>query len=406
MRNVALIVLDTVRKDVFDEESKVLKEMADIDVNCFASSSWTVPSHGSMFTGDVPSEHGVHSYSPDYDQIWSGSFLNEIPHQKIGLSTNGWISPDFSFDDPFDKFLHFHGSHELVPGGADIIGKYDGNGSPLRYLCFFKEARGKMLESFINGAWVKFSHLSKGTVFPKMGDYDARRLKREALEMISEEPYFVFMNFIDAHGPHENLFRYKENHVPNSWTSTSESVLDLNENPDPDYFRQYRKLYHSSISYLDREVGKLVKRLVKDDTTVIITSDHGEGLGYPNGVFGHKGLSQSLVNVPFLIINSPEKDDVDLYSHLDLPSLILGLINGRTEMQEFDQVMFERIGDPDVDDGRWDNSFRGKYDGERCTVWDERTELDKIFDIPLHEIEKEGDYSVQNRSQLEDLGYL
>jgi arylsulfatase A-like enzyme len=294
----------------------------------------------------------------------------------------------------------------LVPGGADIIRKYDGNGSPFRYLSFFKEARGKMLESVTNGIWVKFNDLTQGTRFPKMGDYGARRLKREALEMTSEEPYFLFMNFIDAHGPHENLFRYKENRVPNSWTSTSESVLDLNENPDPDYFRQYKKLYRSSISYLDREVGKLAKELVEDDTTVIITSDHGEGLGHPDEVFGHKGLSKSVVNVPFLIINPPEKDDVNLYSHLDLPSLILGLINGRTEMQEFDEVMFERIGDPDVDDGKWDKSFRGKYDGENYTVWDKRTELDKIFDIPICEIEKEGDYSVHNHSQLEDLGYL
>lgn len=406
MRNVALIILDTVRKDIFDEESKVLKQMADINVDCCAVSSWTVPSHASMFTGQVPSEHGIHSYSPDFAQIWDDSFLKDIPHKKIGLSTNGWVSPDFSFDNPFDKFLHFHGSHELVPGGIDITRKYDGAGSPLRYLSFFREAKGEMLESIINGSWVKFNDLTQGTRFPKMGDYGARRLKREALEMIDEEPYFLFMNFIDAHGPHENLFRYKKNRVPNSWTSTDRSVLELNESPDPDYFTKYRELYHNSISYLDREIGGLVKDLTKRDTTVIITSDHGEGLGHPDTVFGHKGLSKSVVNVPFLVINPPEEDNVNLYSHLDLPRLILNLVDETVEMKEFEEVMFERIGDPDVDDEKWDKTLRGKYDGKNYHIWNKSTESDKIFDTPIYEIEKKENYSTHNHSQLEDLGYL
>ncbi|MFD1571409.1 sulfatase-like hydrolase/transferase [Halorubrum laminariae] len=406
MRNIALIVLDTVRKDIFDEEAKKLKEMADVDVDCYAASSWTVPSHASMLTGKVPSEHGVHSYSPDFAQIYRDTFLNSIPHTTYGLSTNGWASPDFSFDILFDEFLHFHGSHELIPGGIDITREYNGEGSSFRYLSFFKKSRGQMLRSIANGAWVKFNDFTQGTSIPKMGDYGVRRLRKEAKEMVNEEPYFLFINFIDAHGPHENLLRYRENDVPNSWTSTIKSTIDLNETPDKDYFKKYRELYRSSISYLDQEVANLIEWLINDGTTVIVTSDHGEGLGHPDPVFGHKRLSQSVVNVPLLIINSPEVSDIDLYSHLDLPNLILGVIDGKTELREFEEVVFERIGDPDVDDQYYDKTLRGKYDGDDYTVWDEVTDIDKVFDTPICEIEKENDYTVHNQAQLEDLGYL
>jgi len=405
MRNVALIILDTVRKDIFDQESTVLKSMADIDVDCYSASSWTVPSHASIFTGDVPSEHGVHSYSPYFDQIQRKTFMNNIPHKKIGLSTNGWLSSDFLFDELFDDFLHFHGSHELIPGGVDITRKYDGTGSPLRYFSFLYEAREEMLESIVNGTWVKFNDLTRGTRLPKLGDYGARRLRKEALKMINDGPYFLFMNFIDAHGPHENLLRYSQNSVPNDWSSSRKSVLELNETPDKKYFTAYENLYRSSVSYLDEEVGSLVNELIEHDTTVIITSDHGEGLGHPDPVFGHKGLSQCVVNVPFLIINPPEERDVELYSHLDLPSLIMGLVDGKVEMKEFEEVAFERIGDPDSNDTKWNKTLRGKYDGEMCHIWDDEND-DDLFGRPISEIEKEEDYSVGSISQLEDLGYL
>ncbi|WP_435159099.1 alkaline phosphatase family protein [Haladaptatus sp. DFWS20] len=61
-RNVLLVCLDTVRADVFGEHANCLHRMADVSfTQCRAASSWTIPSHASMFTGQLPSVHGVHT---------------------------------------------------------------------------------------------------------------------------------------------------------------------------------------------------------------------------------------------------------------------------------------------------------------------------------------------------------
>lgn len=57
--NVAVVVLDTLRKDAFDRHFEWLPGLQ-FD-NAWSSSHWTVPAHGSMFTGKYPSETGVHA---------------------------------------------------------------------------------------------------------------------------------------------------------------------------------------------------------------------------------------------------------------------------------------------------------------------------------------------------------
>jgi len=55
MRNVVVICLDTVRKDYFDRYAPRLQDRADVIYDqCRAVSSWSVPSHASMFDRGAP----------------------------------------------------------------------------------------------------------------------------------------------------------------------------------------------------------------------------------------------------------------------------------------------------------------------------------------------------------------
>jgi len=93
MRNIVLLCLDTVRKDFFDEYAPRLVDRADIVYDgCRAASSWSAPSHASMFTGQLPSEHGVHAYQRDFSVIdREDTFLGELPdYQALGASANVW----------------------------------------------------------------------------------------------------------------------------------------------------------------------------------------------------------------------------------------------------------------------------------------------------------------------------
>jgi arylsulfatase A-like enzyme len=74
---------------------------------------------------------------------------------------------------------------------------------------------------------------------------------------------------------------------------------------DPDW-TQVRALYDGEVSHVDACIGALEDGLrasgVLDDTAIIITSDHGEGMGERAGAAGHAySLHRELVDVPLII---------------------------------------------------------------------------------------------------------
>lgn len=118
-RNVVLVVLDTVRKNTFDEYAPRLRRRSDLSFEqCRAASSWSVPSHASIFTGELPSEHGIHAESFDADFSFASvdpesTFLGRLPgHRTVGVSANAYVNSTFGFDALFDEFHDFSiGSH-------------------------------------------------------------------------------------------------------------------------------------------------------------------------------------------------------------------------------------------------------------------------------------------------------
>lgn len=64
------------------------------------------------------------------------------------------------------------------------------------------------------------------------------------------------------------------------------------------------ELYDAEIKYVDSEVGRLFENLkesgIYDDTTIILTSDHGEEFG-AHGKFLHNNLYEELIHIPLII---------------------------------------------------------------------------------------------------------
>ena len=63
--NVAVVVLDTLRRDRFREYFDWLP--GQFYSRAFSTSHWTVPAHASLFTGKYGSELGVTAKSPSLD---------------------------------------------------------------------------------------------------------------------------------------------------------------------------------------------------------------------------------------------------------------------------------------------------------------------------------------------------
>lgn len=66
-----------------------------------------------------------------------------------------------------------------------------------------------------------------------------------------------------------------------------------------------RALYAGEASYVDRELGRLVDTLtswgLRDRLMVVVTADHGEGLGDHGIYFNHIGLWEPMLRVPLIV---------------------------------------------------------------------------------------------------------
>ena len=123
--NITIIVIDTLRYDMFKaiaDAEKRLEGFVLLD-KCIAPSSWTLPSHASIFTGMYPSDHGAHETTKikalDVDKIKLRrrtfvSDLNSMGYKTFCISANPYVSPVYGFDE-FGKFIE-------EPYFTDVLG--------------------------------------------------------------------------------------------------------------------------------------------------------------------------------------------------------------------------------------------------------------------------------------------
>jgi arylsulfatase A-like enzyme len=116
--------------------------------------------------------------------------------------------------------------------------------------------------------------------------------------------------------------------VHEAWTTIDKLTLPRH------FLALARDSYDNCLAYLDEQLGVLFDELrgrgVLDKTLVVITSDHGEGLG-EHDLFEHgESLYDTEIRVPLLIIppsnGRSEKVVLETASLRDLPSTIVALV--------------------------------------------------------------------------------
>lgn len=397
-RNVVLIVLDTVRKDYFDEYAHRLQDRSDVTFNnCRAASSWSVPSHASMITGELPHVHGIHTHDRYFDDLKKEqTFLSSLPdHTSLGASANVFASETFGFDSVFDDYSDI-AQHRRFPQGIDMekfIQDREQEGL-LRFWEFLKTSvrHDYPLQSLANGATFKLNDLMLKLPIPKITDDGAKLVKKEGLRKIREhtEPFFLFTNFMDAHAPVQHVLGFdKSMHsASNNWSSRDfeqwEVILNGIDEQNKQDVENHRDLYACAVEYLDRQVSIFIDEIQAEtdhETTFIVTADHGENLGFEgdNGLFGHtNSLTEALLHVPFEIINPPsefDKEYKEYFSHLDLGTLVAGLghddIRIDTHKSIPAEVIGSGVGDPPSGNKQyWDRMIRCVYRDQKKIEWD------------------------------------
>lgn len=126
--------------------------------------------------------------------------------------------------------------------------------------------------------------------------------------------------------------------------------------------RLYRKAYQAVIEDTDVRVGQILQALgpFRDETVVVVTSDHGEMLG-EHGRFGHAaGLDEPLTRVPLIAANTgPLPERMTIAAVPDLISGALGLA----------RAWAVRVGDPGPLVSQRQGKFALSPDGKAKGVW-------------------------------------
>lgn len=300
--SVVLITLDTVRADRLsvygyarDTTPSLRRWATDATVyrDALSSSNWTLPTHGSLFTGQQPWRHGARS-SPDGGPsaiVASTQTLAEVlaaaGYRTAGFAANSaFLTPAFGFDRGF--------SHYFTPTVEDFF-------TPLHRRYLIREAIRRRLTPPRRPRFV-----------------DAAQINRRTAEFLesarsSRQPVFLFLNYMDAHDPYlppqpfSDLFPGRDDSF--NWDQFGRLVQEVGverQRSLSDREAQHlQSQYDGALAYLDHELSSLFQTLrrfgLNENSLIIVTSDHGEALG-EHGRLGHgTSLHQPQIHVPLLI---------------------------------------------------------------------------------------------------------
>ena len=299
--NILWIVMDTVRADHIScygyqrNTSPNLDGIASEGIlfeNVISAGPWTLPSHASMFTGLFPSKHGTDAEHPwlDYDFQTISEVLSANGYMTFGYTNNLVAGTKNNLDQGFKTF-------EQTERGASDTGPELSEQLKISY--FRREVHDFLLID--DGAYETNEVVKKWIA-------DAEQ---------AEAPFFLFINYMEAHEPYHPPPAYAAPFLPSGVklaramkvNQQPPSYLAGNVKMDAEDFEILNALYDGGISYLDFRMGQLFDYLreleVMDDTIIIITSDHGENFGEHKLMGHHFCLYDTLLHVP-LVIRYPE----------------------------------------------------------------------------------------------------
>lgn len=441
--NIAVVVLDTLRKDAFERHFDWLPGRR-FD-RAWSPSHWTVPVHGTLFTGLYPSETGVHARNVPLNcaEPVLAEQLSDAGYRTRAFSCNPYVSPVFEYDRGFDEFTGSWRLQQLDPELFDwsaFISETRGQG-PGRYLravyrCLREDCR--TLASLNHGMKMKLRDLEYVDSIDDDGAAEALEYVR-GTEFGSEE--FLYVNLMEAHTPYDPPEAYKTVDVTHGRGLEQTISAAEQTTADADAVRQ---AYDDCVRYLSDVYEELFSVLTDQFDYVVTLSDHGELLGEHGGWMHGYGLYRELTHVP-LSVYGPEIDNGatdELVSLLDVHATVLDLATGETgprgrplfaegnrercltEYHGFTEQKREKLRNADIPEqrlGRYDQTLRGiarsDYYGFEtvdefvetgpATVEDGQASLDALVDDLDVRDSGTGDRELSDSvmSHLEDLGY-
>jgi arylsulfatase A-like enzyme len=303
--NVLFVVLDTVRADhtsLYGYERDTtpnlrgLAQDATTYEQAIATSDWTLPTHASMFTGLYPSEHGAYcdaaqSFARLADE---NETLAEILSRE-GYRTAGVVANSTMMLRHFNLHQGFQYYTTRDPAIVSVA----------RPPYSLRARTARMARS-----------LTKAPANPELYR-KAKDISDEAIALLDafqegEQPFFLFLNYMDAHAPYDPPDPYSRKYTQSDtpiplqdFYDLSKGVMQLKRTLRQEERAYLIGKYDGAIEYMDQELGRVIDRLKQlkmyADAVVVIASDHGEAFGEHNLMEHGVSVYQDQVHIPLLI---------------------------------------------------------------------------------------------------------
>ncbi len=311
--NVLIIILDTVRAasmGLYGYEratTPTIDSLARTSIvfdRARAPSPWTLPSHASMFTGQLPEVLST-SWRRPLDATYPTVAESFRAH---GYATGGFVANPFYTSVESGLNRGFDVYRDADVSLSQVVWSTTLGQTPLVNGLLWARSPTQVVEA-----------LQSFSLTVPAEPHSDQRLADEVVpefldwqEALGNQPFFAFVNLFDAHDPYL---------PPIAWRRK------FSNHPD----KQAR--YDGGIAYMDHVLDSLFtvlhRRGVLDRTVVVVSSDHGEQFG-EHGLENHgNSLYLPLLHVP-LIVRFPPRYPAgrrvdDVVSLRDLPVTLLAL---------------------------------------------------------------------------------
>jgi arylsulfatase A-like enzyme len=498
--NVLCLVLDCLRLDAVTEaDAPTIHALAADNLSfdaCVTPANWSLPAHASLFTGEWPHDHGYYHREHHLDRLPLIEALTDGGYETVGVTANIYASSSHGFDHGFDRF--YETRRPLNPRGLNPFANVrrlqeDRTPRPRDYVATLLDAATHdrplaSLDNFARAVAIELDRRYGYRDHLPFVDADSygfltRASDRSTTLLVdeiertadAEAPLFAFANYMDTHYPYEPPAEYFRAVADGRWTLDDLRTMSPNLSNartfrnqffagdiDEDAVELVRAAYRAEVRSVDERVARLLRALddagVRDETIVVVTSDHGEGLGEIDlrgeRSMGHlDALNEHLWTVP-LIVAHPDleartvDDRTSLRALYDLLTGDLGSFvgsGGATWADSFDDdpVFFELPANPYHEESmrnydHFEDWFVEReslthtvmgFDGEWKVVADSRGEVsayrgveevdsaaapadlrtacaDAVAQFPAVQGDVDSDLSGDVEQQLRDLGYV
>lgn len=329
--NIVFVLLDTARASNFScygyerETTPFIDSLARDGVKydrAFANSIYSLPSYGSLFTGQYPSEHGAVDWDSRIPRNELVHDLKEKGYETHAVSTH-LVSGDFGVAEAFDTIESQFVSSRDLPFDEDPVAEKmaekanrDGFDSERQKYAYFLKTvvRHPSPKSVVNGAAQFYRKLRQDHGFWQDDGASAAIDSARTVVEKADEPFFLFTNFVETHDPYRPPRGYIREFMPEDVSfdeirdaldySSVRACFGLDEISD----RQatiLRALYDAEIRYLDDQLREFDRFLqdegVREETVFVVVSDHGDFFD-KNGLWGHQGrVYNDVCHVPLVI---------------------------------------------------------------------------------------------------------